>query len=92
MVGVVRDRRAPRIGEAEGAAIPRALVFFQRYHLDDVRDARVPAVGGRAGAGRRLVACLAMGAIDEQGRCAQGPPHAAVLMRALLWERLLISC
>ena len=93
MVRVVRDRRAPRIGEAEGAAVAGALVFFQLYHLDDVRDARVPAVGRRAAAGGRLVRRLAMGAGTEQGRRAQGPmPHAAVLMRALLWERLLISC
>ena len=76
VVGVVRDRLTLWIGEAEGAAVRRALVFFQLYHLDDVRDARVPAVGRRAAAGRRLVGRLGAGGIAQQGRRCQAP-HAA---------------
>ena len=74
MVGVVRDRSTLWIGEAEGAAVSGALVFLQLYHLDDVHDARIPAVGRRAAAGGGLVACLGAGA--EQGRRCQAP-HAA---------------
>ena len=74
MVGV-RDRLTPGVGEAEGAAVRRALVLFHLDHLDDVRDARVPAVGRRAAAGRRLVGCLCAGGAEQGRRCQA--PHAA---------------